>query len=53
MPLKDYLKMALESAGHQTKPLNAVEELQELEHQLSDALEEVRARKAEMQASRK
>jgi len=53
MPLKDYLKMTLENVGQESKPINALDALQQLEDKLSGALEEVRARKAEMQASRK
>ena len=53
VPLKEYLKSALESAVKEPKSIDDLGELEQLEQKLSGALEEIRARKAEVQQRRK
>jgi hypothetical protein len=48
MALREYLKSALEKNARETKAVDQVGELERLEHKLTEALEEVRARKAEI-----
>jgi hypothetical protein len=52
MPLKEYLRTALAKAVPEPKPVDELSELERLEDKLSGALEEVRARKAQIREAR-
>jgi len=52
LPLKDYLKTALPKAVQEPKAIDDLDELELLEAKLSGALQEVRARKAEIREDR-